>query len=67
MTAITERQQDTDAEHEARIKAALDASAAARSRGDLHEAQQQWNEAVRLIDMRSPEQVARMEQEKGLA
>lgn len=57
---------DSDAQLEQRIKSALDASMAARSRGDLHEAQERWNEFVYLIKSRSQKQIERMEIARGI-
>lgn len=56
----------TDEKREQAIKAELDQCTKARNANDLTTAGAHWRKAVELIQQRSPEQVARMEAEKGL-
>jgi hypothetical protein len=58
---------DTDAALERRIKAVCDLYGELLIKGKRAEADAAWSDMKRLISMRSPAQVARMEREKGLA
>lgn len=57
---------DLDAQHEQKIQQVMDACMKATARGDKPEAQRLWVEVVGLIKARSPKQVRRMEQQRGL-
>lgn len=66
MTANLQPVRNPDAELESRITAALNASQAAQRAGDDVTASKKLAEFVALVASRSPEQVARLEREKGL-
>jgi hypothetical protein len=66
MTATLQPVRDPDAELESRIKDTLADCQDANRHGNGKLAAEKWAEFVALIASRSPEQVAKLEKQKGL-